>query len=808
MHLCGHPKRLDADSPEKEQAVCRRLPNILWIGTGLVALVWHLVRVLPKPSRATYPCQRVAAPLAWGFVGSLFGLSAAVAFFRRARGYAWEHRYLLATGSGLISLVAAAWTLSTHPRTAKAFTPSDPPNTPMGVAKGIFPGRVVWVYDRAATPWDGSTGNWWSDTGTSQASVDGMVSRAIRSLTGTGDDAAAWAALFRHYNQTHGRGEVGYQPGEKIAIKINCNNTTHYGDSDNQVDASPHMVLSLLRQLVNQAGVPQNLITVYEAPNTAPTRIIPNRVFNKCRAEFPNVVFADCVGTNGRTLVQWTNNVLSYAVTNAWPDGSPCGRNLPTCVRQATYLINLALMKGHNTAGVTLTAKNHYGSINSREHWYIRTADRTMPLYNPLVDLTGHKDLGGKTILFMIDALYGASDVGNTPAKFQLPPFNNAWSSSLFVSQDPIAIDSVGLDFLNSEFGSQAFMNKCDNYLHEGAQANNPPSGRFYDPEGDGTRLASLGVHEHWNDVYRRQYSRNLGTGNGIELVYVSDAPFVMDGDADQAGYLLAENSGMRLYGKVIGSNLYVATWSARDGANDHFIFVQDGPEGAYAAPWAKAGTVAHNTATKPYLAGESVSGYAAWYNAGSGALFAHGPAGRQLEGTLNLQQAFGSVPDRVYLAACPYATINGGALLASHQVPAGNGDGNLDPNEFVALEVDRDGDGMPDWWERKHFGLPDGPGGDEDEDGDGFVNWNEYVAGTDPTNAASLLKAGAARQGAGLVLSWPSVAGKRYRVGRAEQLPGPFTDAGGDLPATPPVNTYTDSPPAAPTLFYRVGVR
>jgi len=57
-----------------------------------------------------------------------------------------------------------------------------------------------------------------------------------------------------------------------------------------------------------------------------------------------------------------------------------------------------------------------------------------------------------------------------------------------------------------------------DNYLHEAA-AQRPPSATRYDPEGDGRTLASLGVHEHWNSPEKKQYSRNLGTGKGIELV-------------------------------------------------------------------------------------------------------------------------------------------------------------------------------------------------------------------------------------------------------------------------------------------------
>jgi hypothetical protein len=58
-----------------------------------------------------------------------------------------------------------------------------------------------------------------------------------------------------------------------------------------------------------------------------------------------------------------------------------------------------------------------------------------------------------------------------------------------------------------------------DNYLHEGAQAGNPPSGSFYDPGSTASRLASLGVHEHWNNALDKLYSRNRGGAEGIELL-------------------------------------------------------------------------------------------------------------------------------------------------------------------------------------------------------------------------------------------------------------------------------------------------
>ena len=142
----------------------------------------------------------------------------------------------------------------------------------------------------------------------------------------------------------------------------------------------------------------------------------------------------------------------------------------------------------------------------------------------------GHDQVGGKTFLCLIDGLYAGKHAlsypNNLPRKWQMEPFNNDWPSSLFVSQDQVAIDSVCFDFLVAEWpetNGPAHAG-ADDYLHEAALADNPPSETVYDPEGDGTPLASLGIHEHWNNPVDKRYSSNLGTGNGIELVVPSFA--------------------------------------------------------------------------------------------------------------------------------------------------------------------------------------------------------------------------------------------------------------------------------------------
>jgi hypothetical protein len=155
-------------------------------------------------------------------------------------------------------------------------------------------------------------------------------------------------------------------------------------------------------------------------------------------------------------------------------------------------------------------------------------------VYRDLVDVMGHKDLGGKTILCLIDGIWGSVNWGHPPVKWQMPPFNNDWPSSLFLSLDPVAIESVCFDFLYYEFdennpfeGGEANGDRgpfphfagVDDYLRQAADSLNWPAGLVYDPEHDGVPLPrSLGACEHWSDPITKKYSRNLGKSEGIEL--------------------------------------------------------------------------------------------------------------------------------------------------------------------------------------------------------------------------------------------------------------------------------------------------
>ena len=96
----------------------------------------------------------------------------------------------------------------------------------------------------------------------------------------------------------------------------------------------------------------------------------------------------------------------------------------------------------------------------------------------------------------------------------------------MFVSQDPVAIDSVGADFLSNEptvkdYNRAAASMNNENYLHEAGLVGNAPSGTAY-ADSRGNIVTNLGVHEHWNNSAEKKYSRNLRKHEGIELVKVS----------------------------------------------------------------------------------------------------------------------------------------------------------------------------------------------------------------------------------------------------------------------------------------------
>jgi hypothetical protein len=50
----------------------RTISRILFPVVGILAIIWFLIRVIPKPTWVAYPCQQVAEGMGIGFLGYLF----------------------------------------------------------------------------------------------------------------------------------------------------------------------------------------------------------------------------------------------------------------------------------------------------------------------------------------------------------------------------------------------------------------------------------------------------------------------------------------------------------------------------------------------------------------------------------------------------------------------------------------------------------------------------------------------------------------------------------------------------------------
>lgn len=126
-------------------------------------------------------------------------------------------------------------------------------------------------------------------------------------------------------------------------------------------------------------------------------------------------------------------------------------------------------------------------------------------------------------------------------------------------------------------------------------------------------------------------------------------------------------------------------------------------------------------------------------------------------------------------------------------------------------LVGDSNSNGLPDWWEVDNFGGRTNGNAAADSDRDGMDDGDEYVAGTCPTNAGSRLcvEVVAMPVSNRFVIAWPSVSNRVYVVQGATDLASGFgaTLANG-IPATPPLNRYTNEITGTAMRFYRIGIQ
>jgi len=296
------------------------------------------------------------------------------------------------------------------------------------------PHRVVRVHSADATSWDWSSNYYYSDECIDSDVVKSMVNEALQRLIDASTPTQAWQEIM-----------ASYVPGDKVVIKVNLNNISGEHDQDNTMDATAPIVDAVLDGLIQNAGIPQANILVYDTLRAMPVERLVSR------SSYPPSVFS----SNYRVYDESVE--IAFVDPLQYPDEH---HYVSLDLTNAQHLINIPLLKCHGNAAVTGALKNHLGTI--RRPWRLDHANIGNNSY--IADVNNNPHIRDKTRLIVCDALFGNYQ-GNQGAPLQWQTFGNGSPNSVLVSLDPVATDSVMLSMIQAERTARSLASKPFGYL-------------------------------------------------------------------------------------------------------------------------------------------------------------------------------------------------------------------------------------------------------------------------------------------------------------------------------------------------------
>jgi hypothetical protein len=230
-----------------------------------------------------------------------------------------------------------------------------------------------------------------------------MLDASISELTGLGDAAEAWAALF--------------DPGERIAIKVNT-----IGGSE----VWTHAPLALaVAEALQDVGVPAEQIVIFD--RYTDELIYAGYTINRDGSG------VRCYGTD-RDYAGWDRrSPTGWRIAGLWV-------RLSRILLECDALINIPVLKAHSRSGVTFAMKNHYGTFNRPEDFHSAEL-----VWRGIAGLNALPAIRDRTRLVIGDALWVSLRTRTSVPWWTL----DAVGDAILMSYDPVAHDTVGLGILN-----------------------------------------------------------------------------------------------------------------------------------------------------------------------------------------------------------------------------------------------------------------------------------------------------------------------------------------------------------------------
>jgi hypothetical protein len=275
--------------------------------------------------------------------------------------------------------------------------------------------RVVMIQDESASII--TTENNQKVYGVDQNVTQAMIDEGIFILTNMDDPGEAWKSLF-----------PGITKDKIICIKVNCiarGGGGFYSYNPTGLASHPEVVSNIINGLVcMQFGddhFPEENIIIWDRSDLE----LVNAGFTLNKS----VTGVKCYGT--REKASRDGPTGGYGTTEYTIVGTK--QRLSPILENADYLINLCLLKDHGKAGVTISLKNHFGSINAPEAVGVHS-NRC----NPAIPEINQLELvRNKQVLCICDAIYAiiSGGPGGSP---QVAP------NRLLFSKDTVALDTIG----------------------------------------------------------------------------------------------------------------------------------------------------------------------------------------------------------------------------------------------------------------------------------------------------------------------------------------------------------------------------